>query len=176
MAIDARETAFIRIAQITKPQGLEGAMRVEAILDDDRVFEAGRSVTIMRGALRKNSQIEFFRRQHGRLVLKLRGIDTIAEVESMVGAEIGIPPDQLPPAEQGFFYTFQLKGCNVVAAGEPLGTVTDVLDCGGTYVLQVDGKGGEILIPFAQSYLREIDLGQRRIEVALPEGLLDLNK
>ena len=151
-------------------------MRVEAILDDDRVFEAGRPVTIIRGALRKNSQIEFFRRQHGRLILKLQGIDAISDVQSLVGADLGISEDQLPPAEEGFFYTFHLKGCNVMAAGESLGTVTDVLDSGGTYILKVDGKDGEILIPFAQSYLRNIDLGQRRIEVDLPEGLRDLNK
>jgi 16S rRNA processing protein RimM len=151
-------------------------MRVEVILDDDRVFEAGRPVTIIRGALRKNSQIEFFRRQHGRLILKLQGIDAISEVQGLVGADLCISEEQLPPAEEGFFYTFHLKGCNVMAGGESLGTVTDVLDSGGTPILKVDGKDGEVLIPFAQSYLRNIDLGQRRIEVDLPEGLRDLNK
>jgi 16S rRNA processing protein RimM len=151
-------------------------MRVEVILDDDRVFEAGRPVTIIRGALREKSQIEFFRRQHGRLILKLQGIDAISEVQGLVGADLGIPEEQLPPAEEGFFYTFHLKGCNVMAAGESLGTVTDVLDSGGTHILKVDGKDGEILIPFAQPYLRNIDLGQRRIEVDLPEELRDLNK
>jgi 16S rRNA processing protein RimM len=151
-------------------------MRVEVILDDDRVFEAGRPVTIIRGALRRNSQIEFFRRQHRRLILKLQGIDTISEVQALVGADLGISEEQLPPAEEGFFYTFHLKGCNVMVAGESIGTVTDVLDSGGTHILKVEGKDGEILIPFAQSYLRKIDLGQRRIEVDLPEGLRDLNK
>jgi len=151
-------------------------MRVEVILDDDRVFEPGRPVTIIRGALRRNSEIEFFRRQHGRVILKLQGIDAIDEVQGLVGADVGISEDQLPPAEEGFFYTFHLKGCNVMAAGESIGTVTDVLDSGGTHILKVDGKDGEILIPFAHSYLRKIDLGQRRIEVDLPEGLRDLNK
>jgi ribosomal 30S subunit maturation factor RimM len=42
--------------------------------------------------------------------------------------------------------------------------------------LKVDGNEGEVLIPFAQAYLRKVDLGQRRIEVELPEGLADLNK
>lgn len=64
----------------------------------------------------------------------------------------------------------------VTADSEPLGTVTDVLDSGGTYTLKVDGKDGEILIPFAHSILRKVDLGQRRIEVDLPEGLRDLNR
>jgi ribosomal 30S subunit maturation factor RimM len=62
------------------------------------------------------------------------------------------------------------------ADGKSLGTVTDVLDSGGTHILKVDGNEGEVLIPFAQAYLRKVDLGQRRIEVELPEGLADLNK
>jgi 16S rRNA processing protein RimM len=77
---------------------------------------------------------------------------------------------------QGTFYTFHLKGCVVTTTdGESVVTVTDVLDNGGTPILKVDGKDGEILIPFAQAYLRKIDLGQRRMEVELPEGLRDLN-
>ena len=152
-------------------------MRVEAILDDDRVFESGRPVTLIRGDARESFEIEFSRVQHGRRILKLRGIDSISEVERWIGAELGIPEEQLPPAGEGNFYTFHLKGCTVTTTrGETLGTVTDVLDSGGTALLKVDGKGGEILIPFAWSYLREIDREQRRIKVELPEGLLDLNK
>jgi 16S rRNA processing protein RimM len=152
-------------------------MRVEPILDDDRVFTAERQVTVIRGDVKESFLIEFSRRQHGRLVLKLRGLDSISEVEPRVGAELVVSEEELPPAEEGFFYTFHLKGCMVVTAGgESLGEVTDVLDGGGTQILKVDGKDGEILIPFAQSFLRKVDLEQRRIEVDLPEGLLDLNK
>jgi 16S rRNA processing protein RimM len=152
-------------------------MRVDPILDDDRVFAPERPLTILQGSVKETVRIEFSRRQHGRLILKLRGIDSISQVESLVGAELYVSEDQLPPAEEGLFYTFQLRGCEVVAAdGKSLGTVTEVLDSGGTHILKVDGEGGEILIPFAESYLRKVDLGQRRIEVDLPEGLADLNK
>ncbi len=34
----------------------------------------------------------------------------------------------------------------------------------------------EILIPFAKSYLRKVDLEAKRVEMALPEGLVDLNE
>jgi len=153
-------------------------MRVETLLEDDRVFEAGRRVTVIRGATREDSEIEFSRKQHGRLIVKLRGVTSISKVEALAGAELAILETDLPPAEEGAFYTFHLKGCEVVAAanGEALGTVTDVLDGGGTSILVVDGKNGEILIPFAQAFLGKMDLQQRRIEVNLPDGLRDLNK
>jgi 16S rRNA processing protein RimM len=39
----------------------------------------------------------------------------------------------------------------------------------------VRGARGEVLVPFAKSYLRSIDLEAKRVEVAMPEGLVDLN-
>jgi len=134
-------------------------------------------VTIIRRTGKEDSEIEFSRKQHGRLIVKLRGINSISEAEKVVGAELAIPEKDLPPVEDGSFYTFHLKGCEVVATdGEALGIVTDVLEGSGTPILKVDGKDGEILIPFAQSYLRKMDVEQRRIEVELPDGLRDLNK
>ena len=83
----------------------------------------------------------------------------------------------MPEPEEGSYYTFDLKGCQVFAAGgDYIGIVTDVMDSGGNRILKVDREEEETLIPFAESYLKSIDLDQRRIEVDLPEGLRDLNK
>jgi len=123
-------------------------------------------------------EIESFRRQHGRCVAKFKGIDTIDEVERFVGKEMKIAADEVPEIEDGWFYTFQLKGCRVYAAdGEYIGDVTDVLDAGGSSILRVvDTGNGETLIPFAEEYLQTVDLDHRKIVVKLPEGLRDLNK
>lgn len=125
----------------------------------------------------RETEIDFFRRQHGHCVVKFHGIDGISEAEKYIGAEVKIPTDDLPEPEKGFYYTFQLKGCRVFAAdGDYIGIITDVLGSGGTEILKVDREDEETLIPFAESYLKSIDLDQRRIEVDLPEGLRDLNK
>ncbi|PYS31766.1 MAG: 16S rRNA processing protein RimM [Acidobacteria bacterium] len=173
-----QEASFISIARITKTQGLKGAVRIEQLLEDDRIFEPGRRLRLTSGRFpERETEIEFFRRQHGRCVVKLRGIDAISDAEHYIGAEIQIPASELSPPKEGWFYTFQLKGCRVFAVdGEYIGTITDVLDSGGTEILKVDRENEETLIPFAESYLKKIDLDQRRIEVDLPEGLRELNK
>jgi len=154
-------------------------MRVEQLLEDDRTFEPGRRVKIILVGKRpeRETEIEYFRRQHGRCIIKLSGIDSISDAESWIGAELRISLNELEPPPEGSFYTFQLKGCRVYSTdGEDFGTVTDVLDPGGGTLLKVDRDGEEMLIPFANSYLKKIDLDRRRIEVDLPEGLRDLNK
>jgi len=161
---------------------LSGIVRIEIILDDPRVFETGRHVKLIRGGQTQEGEIEFLRKQHGRTVLKLRGIDSIDQAETLVGWELAIAEADLPAPPEGMFYTFHLRGCRVTTVnGEDLGQVTDVLDSGadpivgGTPVLQVDGTGGQILIPMALSYLKTVDLRNRRIVVELPEELRDLN-
>ena len=148
------------------------------MLEDDAVFGSGRRV-ILSGAriAEREAEIDFFRRQHGHCVVKFQGIDGISEAEKYIGAEIRIPAGDLPEPEEGSYYTFDLKGCQVFAAGgDYIGIVTDVLDSGGNRILKVDREKEETLIPLAESYLKSIDLDQRRIEVDLPEGLRDLNK
>jgi 16S rRNA processing protein RimM len=157
---------------------LKGEVRIEQLLEDDAVFEPGRRV-ILSAALGRDreTEIEWFRKQHGRYVAKFQGINSIDEAEPYVGSEIKIPGDTLPAPEEGWFYTFDLKGCRVFAAdGEYLGTITDVLDAGGAQILKVDRDDEETLIPFAHSYMKKIDLDQQRVEVDLPEDLRDLNK
>jgi 16S rRNA processing protein RimM len=148
------------------------------LLEDDALFGAGRRVILSAAKnAEREAEIDFFRRQHGHCVIKFRGIDGISEAEKYIGAEIKILAGDLPAPEEGSYYTFQLKGCQVFAAdGDCIGTVTDVLGSGGAQILKVDREDEETLIPFAQAYLKSIDLDRRRIEVDLPEGLRDLNK
>jgi 16S rRNA processing protein RimM len=146
------------------------------LFEDDRHFEADRKVTLRGRFGEREAQVEFFRRQHGNCVLKFRGIDTIEAAEKIVGAEIRILRSELLPLDEGSFYTFQLKGCSVYDKGEYIGVVNDVLDTGAAEILKVDRDDDETLIPFAQSYLKNVDLAQRRIDVDLPEGLREINK
>jgi 16S rRNA processing protein RimM len=156
---------------------------VDLILDDDRILDSGRQIEMEIGGSRRTVKIEFFRRQHGRFVMKFAGIDSIEDAEKIIGAELRIPESEIPAAEEGSFYTFHLRGCRVYAVSsgdtdedEYIGDVTDIVDGGGTQILQVGSGKDETLIPFAESIVKKVDLAARRIEVELPKGLRELNK
>lgn len=150
-------------------------MRVRIDFDDLRLFEPGRRVIVALGGRQMETSVEEIRFQHGRHVLKLERIDSIDEAAQWVGGEVRIPDSDLPPAEPGHYYDFELKGCEVYESGDLVGTVVEVLDYGGTTLLAVNRRGSEALIPFAREIVKRIDTTARRIEVDLPEGLLDLN-
>ncbi len=148
------------------------------MLENDAIFGAGRRIVLSGAKIAEQEvEIEYFRRQHGHCVAKFCGIDSIAVAEKYIGAAIKIPARELPAPSEGWYYASQLKGCDVFTAdGEYIGRLSEVLDWGGTQILKVDRENEETLIPFAQSFLKSIDLNQRRIEVDLPEDLRNLNK
>ncbi len=112
----------------------------------------------------------------GRLVLKFSGVDTISQAEALRDHEVSIPASERAELPEGEYYRDDLVGCEVAEreTGKVLGRVTGWQDSGGAPLLVVEGGGGELLIPFAASICVAIEAG-RRIEVALPEGLKDLN-
>jgi 16S rRNA processing protein RimM len=115
---------------------------------------------------------------HGdRLIFKFKGVDTIEDAERLAGAEVSIPMEQRATVPEGEYYQSDLVGCEVAeAGGRILGTVADWQETGGTPLVKVRTKDDkELLIPFAKSIFTKIDVERRRIEVDLPEGLLDLN-
>jgi ribosomal 30S subunit maturation factor RimM len=70
------------------------------------------------------------------------------------------------------YYHYQLKGLRAEdPAGRTLGTVADVLVTGGEAPVLVvrGGPGGEVLIPMAEAFIRQVDLEQGRIVAVNPE-------
>ncbi len=50
----------------------------------------------------------------------------------------------------------------------------DVIADGGGWLLEVEQSGSRLLVPFVDAYLVRVDVAARRIEVDLPNGLVEL--
>jgi 16S rRNA processing protein RimM len=114
---------------------------------------------------------------HGdHLIFKFKGVDTISDAERLAGADVLIPLEERAQIAEGEFYQSDLVGCQVFEGVRLIGTVDGWQETGGPLLVEVrTPQGKELLIPFAKAIFLKIDLDQRRIEVKLPDGLLDLN-
>ncbi len=132
------------------------------------------------GGTRRLLQLENFWQHLGRLVLKFQGVDSITEAEQLLGCELQIPAAERTPLEPGAAYVSDLAGCTVWDAREQppqaIGVIADVqFGAGEAPLLVVRSGKKEFLIPFATEYLESLDLPARRVEMRLPEGLLDVD-
>jgi 16S rRNA processing protein RimM len=112
----------------------------------------------------------------GSLVLKFVGVDSISDAEQLVGCELQVPQAERASLEEGWSYISDLVGCTVFDGDREIGTIADVQSGAGEAPLLIVKSGGKAYeIPYAEAYLKKVDLAQQRIEMQLPEGLLDVN-
>jgi len=121
--------------------------------------------------------IESARAYRDRLVLKFAGVDDANQADALTGRVVSVLAEDVPPLPEGEYWASRLIGARVYdSGGAELGVVADVLETGGTGLLEVrDDAGRETLIPLAREIVVAVDEEARRIEVALPAGLRELN-
>jgi 16S rRNA processing protein RimM len=169
------------LARLVRPQGRRGEVFADLLTDFPERFAERKRLYLVTSETNPDVVREVTLERHwlhkGRVVLKFAGIDSINDAELLRGLMVAIPASERAPLSDGAFYIGDLIGCEVIdvsSAPVSVGKITDVDREVGLLMVQPDG-GGEVLIPFAQAYLADIDVDGKRIEMRLPEGLLDIN-
>ena len=168
---------FITLARVVKTQGRHGEVAVELHTDiPGRLHTGVRVFALDEAGDRRELKIEDTWPHKGWLVLKFVGVDSISDAEVLVGNELQVPQSERAELESGAVYVSDLVGCVVFDRGREVGVVSDVRFGAGEAPLLVVGSGkNEHEIPYAQVFLERVDLEHKRIEMNLPEGLLEVN-
>jgi 16S rRNA processing protein RimM len=171
------------------PQGRRGEVLADLHTDFPERFAERRELSgLGANGERRPLMLEEHWFHKGGVVLKFAGVDSISDAEQLAGWEVQIPREQRAELEEGAAYVSELVGCEVFVGdgSQLLGTVADVDFGGGAAPLLVvrreDVRSGEIrgegkqeyLLPYAEEFLRAVDFERRRIEMTMPEGLLEL--
>jgi 16S rRNA processing protein RimM len=174
---------FITIARIVKAQGRRGEVVADILTDFPERFAAREQLVLTNEAkaVRREVTLENSWLHKGRVVLKFRGVDSIEAAQSLSGCEVRIPKSERAKLEAGSFYVGDLVGCSVWDRSfEPpreIGTIESIEQGAGDAPLLTVRRGTEeIRIPFAEEYIVSIDTDAKRIDLKLPEGLLEINK
>ena len=169
---------MVLVGRIARPHGLRGHVVVNPETDfvEER-FRPGAVVWTRIDGRDVSLTIAGLRVQNGRPVMAFEGRQTREDVEPLAGLELRVPEDALQPLEPGRFYEHQLVGCMVeTVGGVAVGPVVRVEGGAGGSRLVVDGAHSEVQIPLAADICVDIDPEEKRIRIAPPEGLLDLNE
>ena len=189
--------AWVWLAQIRRPQGRKGEVFAEILTDFPEKFAERKQLWLLpalapakagavagaRPAAQTPRQVELQNHwlHKGGVVLHFAQVDSISAAELLAGMIVAIPRSERAALSSDEVYVGDLIGCVLVDVGgaEPvrIGEIEDVDRSGGAApLLVVRGAKGEVLVPFAKSYLRKIDVDAKRVEMELPEGLVDLSQ
>lgn len=179
------EAEFVTIARVAKTQGRHGEVAATVLTDFPELFETRRKLFALGDSVGKGKQSGTAERRRldldehwfhkGMVVLKFAGVDSISDAEMLVGSEIQIPRSERAALGSDEFYVSDLAGCTVTDSGREIGRIKDVQFGSGEAPLLVIQGDKEYLVPFATAYIEKIVLEQKRLEMKLPEGLLELD-
>ncbi|MDZ7736063.1 MAG: ribosome maturation factor RimM [Gammaproteobacteria bacterium] len=172
-----KETRRVTLGQVVGIHGIHGSVKILSFTRPrDNIFSypqwwlfhdnAWRPYTLCHG-----------RSQGKGLVADLEGIGDRDAARALIGADIAVSRDQLPPLPAGEYYWFDLIGLEVCRDnGESLGHVVGLEETGANDVLVVRNEAGrEQLIPYvADHYVLAVDVDAGTITVDWqPEAAAD---
>ena len=180
---------WVWLARIRRPQGRKGEVFADILTDFPEKFADRKQLWLIAepGSPRAKthpSPVKAELTNHwlhkGGIVLHFAQSDSISSAETLAGLIVVVPKEQRVQLAEDEVYIGDLIGCTLVdvAGATPtvIGEIEDVDRAAGPVaMLVVSGKSGEVLVPFAKKYLRAIDVAARRVDMDLPEGLVDLN-
>ena len=165
------------------PQGRRGEVLADLHTDFPERFEERRQLWgLAPDGGRQELKLEEHWFHKGGVVLKFAGVDSISDAERLAKWEIQVPSDQRSELEPGSAYVSEIVGSDVwINDGQRfLGRVSDVQFGAGeapllVVKLPVCAVQNEVLVPFAEEFVKKFDVAGKRIDMQLPEGLLELD-
>ncbi|MEO6119828.1 MAG: ribosome maturation factor RimM [Terriglobales bacterium] len=167
---------FITIARVAKTQGRKGEVAAELHTDFPEKFaDRKRLFALHKDGSRREVHVEDHWPHKTYIVLKFAGVDDMTAAEALIGCELQIPLAERISLEAGAAYISDLVGVRVFDGPREIGAISDVQFGSGeapTLVVQAGAK--EVLVPYAAVFIKRLDVAGKRLEMELPEGLLEL--
>lgn len=169
----------LKIGEVTKTHGLQGNV---IITTDNDLLE--RYVDEPVFLLLEGGPVPFFItgegpvvRNHTSYIVKFDYVDTKQQAERLLGADVLIEKSLVEadgfPEDDYDIYSIIGFEAEDEQSGQK-GEVTDVADYSGNIVLSIRIFGKEILLPFSEVYILQVDPEQKKLLVTIPPDILEL--
>ncbi|ACL40187.1 16S rRNA processing protein RimM [Pseudarthrobacter chlorophenolicus A6] len=166
----------LQVARIGKPHGIRGEVTVQVMTDapGDRfvpgvefVVEPAQSGPLTVSSARWNKDI---------LLLAFEEIEDRNQAETLRGAKLFIETAELDEDDEDGWYEHELVGLEARVGSTVVGKVTALNTAPAQDLLMVTTPDGEeILIPFVEQIVPEVNVGEGYILLTPPDGLFEVN-
>ncbi|MEW2545652.1 ribosome maturation factor RimM [Streptomyces sp. NPDC047002] len=164
------------VARVGRAHGIRGEVTVEVRTDEPEVRLGPGAVLATDPASAGPLTIATGRVHSGRLLLRFDGVADRGAAEALRNVLLiaEVDPEELPD-DPDEFYDHQLMDLDVVLAdGTEVGRITEISHLPSQDLFIVERPdGSEVMIPFVEEIVTEIDLEEQRAVVEPPPGLLD---
>lgn len=164
---------YLKIGQIVNTQGLKGEMRVYPLTDYKERFEEIDSLFVGEDFSKKTA-IEKVRYKKNMVILKLKGIDHINDVEKLRDKYLYVDKSDRE-LDDDTYYVQDIVGSKVYTVdGEYVGVMDDVIQTGGSNEVYsiITEEEKQVMIPAVGEFIKEIDIEKGIIIIDPIEGMI----
>ncbi len=154
---------FLEAGEIVSTHGVRGEVKVypwgdgpEFLMDFKRVCIDGKQYKVGSCRIQKTCNL-----------MKLQGVDTVEAAQALRGKTVEVFREDAP---SDAIYVAELIGVSVIADGELIGEIVDVLDYPGNKVYVVKGEY-TYMIPAVSAFVISTDLEAGQMQVRIIEGM-----
>ncbi|MDD3947083.1 MAG: ribosome maturation factor RimM [Clostridia bacterium] len=149
---------MLLIAEVLKPQGIKGELKLKSYLDNFADYHTVKEVVIND----KPIPVESIRSDAHFAYIKLNGIADRNTAETLRGAKVYADASNRPRLAKGRHYIADIIGCSIVAGGEELGVVDEILQNGSADVYRITGKR-PFLFALVDGVITDIDIANKTL-------------
>lgn len=150
---------YLLIGEITKPQGVQGELKLRPITCDYSRFEGLKQAYLKDGEGYRPVKISVRRTGADAVFFRMEGVQTRNDAEKLRGTMLYIDRAHAVELDEDSCFICDLIGLKgVLTGGGEIGTIIDVMQPGGNDVYVFKGKKGEVLVPALKSVVVKVDL------------------
>ncbi|MFA9557438.1 ribosome maturation factor RimM [Evansella sp. AB-rgal1] len=172
-------TDWLNVGKIVNTHGIRGEVRVISRTDfPEARYATGNTLYVLKETGERTPLKITGWRQHKQFdLLTFENYPNVNDVEQFKGSLLQIHHDQLEDEmSEGEFYYHEIIGSTVFTVeGDELGKIREILSPGANdvWVVQRRQKGKDILIPYIDEVVVEINIDEKNVIIRPMEGLLE---
>lgn len=159
-----------QLGEVLKTHGLKGEVIVFLDSDFPDKYNELESMFLLQAGKLVPFFLESIQVQGTTARIKIEDIEDQDSAKTLVGLPVYLPLTLLDDSE-GYYY-HELIGYDVECDGKSLGKVTEIYDQERNPLFAFDHEGHEVLVPFQDQFLLDVDKAKKSIKLDLPEGYL----
>jgi len=154
--------------------GMNGEVKVRPETDDPEYYLETPAFFVETATSLTHLDVEGMHLQKGQWLVAFAEVTTRVEAEAFKSARLLLPDEQLKPLAPGEHFHHRIQGCGVESTtGEPLGTVSRVIETGANDVYEVRHEGRTYLVPAVPHIVVSVDTEVQKVVIDPIPGLLD---
>src|SRR5574344_1353902 len=166
---------YLSVGQIVKTVGLRGEVKVYPLTHfRGSRFKKGNHVFVLndKNEVIRDLTIKNHQQKDTVDIISFNEIATIEEAEQLINAYLNVVKDRSFLKKDEYFYSDLIGNDVFFDNGQEIGKVIKVEEYASYVTLRIKTSGKDVLVPFVNRFINEVNLEEHKIVINFIEGLL----